>query len=68
VRGDDLLLRSGSFGVEHDMATYLPPTNIAPTAAEVIGQLISGEVAWEFHARAKTSSFLRWRRMVAGLG
>jgi hypothetical protein len=41
-------------------------SQVVPALAEVLDQIFSAQIAWEFHAIASTSSRTRCRRMEAG--
>lgn len=68
VGWDHLLRAAGSFGPQHDVIADLLDPGVLPMAADVIGESVSADVAWEFHATASTSSRRRCRRTCAGLG
>jgi hypothetical protein len=53
-------------GIERDVwFAYLMDFLVFPALAEMLDQLFSAQIAWEFHATASTSSRVRCRRMEA---
>jgi hypothetical protein len=46
-------------GLENDVAAYLMDFLVFPVLAEVLDQIFSAQIAWEFHATATTSSRIR---------
>jgi hypothetical protein len=46
-------------GLKDDVTAYLVDFQVFPTLAEVLNQVFSTQIAWEFHATARTSSRIR---------
>lgn len=68
VRRNGNALMAGGTGLKNDVAADLMHLPVLPSAAEVLDQLLTAQIARQLHATASTSSRTRRSRIEAGAG
>lgn len=66
MRRNSNTMGSWLLSLQNNVTADLVNSLVSPALAEVLDQLFSAQIAWQFHATASTSSRTRCKRMEAG--